>query len=166
MTDGPAAAGPSWPHATRTLIQLVDPLDEPEFYCVDVPGFGSGLQLQAALIAHTCKPNGPADEIFAFAPDTGQFRMPAYDLCLEAARAEAGSQLFLKACADHPHQQFGMSTDGLIRLSATQLCLAVDAGAGTPTGGPSHLRRDLGLDLCPADGSSLTRWKMPGLVPG
>ena len=42
--------------AEATLLQLVDALDEPEYYCVDVPGFGRSLNLQSALMAHTCKP--------------------------------------------------------------------------------------------------------------
>ena len=57
----PAAAAPSGiavdsAKADATLIQLVDALDEPEFYCVDVPGFGTSLNLRSALTAHTCKP--------------------------------------------------------------------------------------------------------------
>ena len=45
------------------LIQLIDPLDEPQFYCVDVPGFRSRVNLDAPLMAHTCEP-GAADELF------------------------------------------------------------------------------------------------------
>ena len=44
---------------------LRDPLDEPEFYCVDVAGFGSNLNLNSPLQAHTCKP-GADDEVFIF----------------------------------------------------------------------------------------------------
>lgn len=35
---------------------LEDPLDEPEFYCVDVAGFGANLNLNGPLQAHICKP--------------------------------------------------------------------------------------------------------------
>ena len=56
--DTPSASGidvdPA--KAEATLLQLVDALDEPEYYCVDVPGFGASLSLQSALMAHTCKP--------------------------------------------------------------------------------------------------------------
>ena len=44
---------------------LRDPLDEPEFYCVDVAGFGNNLNLNSPLQAHTCKP-GADDELFIF----------------------------------------------------------------------------------------------------
>ena len=47
------------------MIQLRDPLDEPEYYCVDVPGFGRSLNLEGALTAHTCKPNAD-DELFIY----------------------------------------------------------------------------------------------------
>ena len=67
-----------------TLLQLIDPLDEPEFYCVDVPGFRDSLQTDRPLQAHTCKP-GADDELFLFnRPADGQISMPAYDLCMEA----------------------------------------------------------------------------------
>ena len=45
------------------LIQLIDPLDEPQFYCVDVPGFQNRVNLDAPLMAHTRKP-GAAVELF------------------------------------------------------------------------------------------------------
>ncbi len=49
------------------FIRLTDPLDEPEYYCVDVPGAGRGVRLQSALQAHTCKPiEVAADELFSF----------------------------------------------------------------------------------------------------
>ena len=64
--------------AGGTLIRLAEPLDEPEYYCIDVPGFGARLNLGAALMAHTCKP-GAADEMFAVnQPAAGNLSMPAY----------------------------------------------------------------------------------------
>lgn len=77
---------PTVPSATgtddRVFIQLTDPLDEPEYYCVDVPGAGPGVRLQSALQAHTCKPlNTAADELFTFdRPKAGQIYMEAYQL--------------------------------------------------------------------------------------
>jgi hypothetical protein len=66
----------------RVFIQLTDPLDEPEYYCVDVPGAGPGVRLQSALQAHTCKPlNTAADELFTFDRlKAGQIYMEAYQL--------------------------------------------------------------------------------------
>ena len=84
---------------------LRDPLDEPEFYCVDVAGFGNNLNLNSPLQAHTCKP-GADDELFIFnRPAPGQFYMDAYDVCLEA---EEGL-LYVRACSESPNQRFVLS---------------------------------------------------------
>ncbi len=32
-----------------SLVMLADPLDEPEFYCVDVAGFGANLNVNGPL---------------------------------------------------------------------------------------------------------------------
>ena len=86
----------------RVFIQLTDPLDEPEYYCVDVPGAGPGVRLQSALQAHTCKPiDTAADELFTIDhPKAGQIYMEAYQLCLEAEKSGQGSSLRLQRCSD------------------------------------------------------------------
>lgn len=157
---------PSAQYIPETLVQLVDPLDEPEFYCLDVPGFGASLQLDSPLMTHTCKRNGPEDEIFSYDPASGRFHMPAYGLCMEADRPERGGQLGLVPCSDSPLQDFRIGDEGLIRLADTDLCLTMADGAGEPTGGPSHLRRGLSLESCTAPPTSLNRWRLPGTVPG
>lgn len=149
----------------KTLIQLIDPLDEPEFYCVDVPGFGANLNLSAALSAHTCKP-GADDEMFLFGdPLPGNLQMPAYRLCLEAGDTVPGSSLLLNNCADSPLQRFLLDEEGSVQLDATNLCLAVAPGAGQPTGGPSHLRRDLALEDCATVPGDRKSWRLPGPAP-
>ena len=146
-------------------MQLIDPLDEPEFYCVDVPGFGSSLNLAAALSAHTCKP-GADDELFhSGTPLPGNLQMPAYQLCLEAAAAEPAASLFLKECSDSQLQRFSLDSDGSIRLVETSLCLAIAPGVGQATGGPSHLRRDLALEECSSASADRQRWLLPGPNP-
>ena len=171
QTTQDGAADPEEP-PSPTLIQLVDPLDEPEFYCVDVPGFRASLNLDGALTAHTCKP-GADDELFTVGhPHAGNLYMPAYDRCVEADGAADGAELYLRACADEPLQRFSFS-DGQLRLEPaggssaqnTAYCMAVDADDGQPTGGPSHLRRDLLLTPCADADPSLTRWTFPGVRP-
>ncbi|MCH2501411.1 MAG: hypothetical protein MK126_01040 [Dehalococcoidia bacterium] len=47
---------------------------------------------------------------------------------------------------------------GLLRLGIdgqSVLCLAVDPGDGIPTGGPSHLLRDMALESCDSVDSEL-----------
>lgn len=143
------------------LIQLIDPLDEPQFYCVDVPGFRNRVNLDAPLMAHTCKP-GAADELFTpNHPETGQLYMKAYDRCAEASSARAGASVSLAPCGASGSQRFVVEADGRIKLANSELCLAVAAGEGEPTGGPSHLRRDLTLESCRTVQPSLSRWKAP-----
>ena len=154
-SDAPTSAGIGLDPATAaaTLVHLVDPLDEPEYYCVDVPGFGASLNLGAPLTAHTCKP-GADDEMFAVdRPAPGNLYMPAYDLCVEADGTNAPAQLHLRACSGSAMQRFAFDSDGALVLSGTGLCMAVSPGAGEPTGGPSHLRRDLLMVACGEAGS-------------
>ncbi len=160
----------------RVFIQLTDPLDEPEYYCVDVPGAGRGVRLESALQAHTCKPiSTAADELFTMdRPNEGQIYMEAYDLCVEAEGASKGSSLRLQPCSDSPLQLFALD-NGLIRLGGgaqesvrmagdfdhlLELCLAVDPDSGIPTGGPSHLRRALTLEVCESVEPTLSRWSV------
>ncbi len=145
----------------ESLIKLADPLDEPEFYCVDVVGHRSGVRLDRALHAHTCKP-GFEDELFVFdTPDAGQLYMRAYDLCLEAR----DNLVYLEPCSGSAMQSFDFGEDGTLRPEGTDLCLAVEAGSGQQAGGVSHVRRDLLLVPCNSVETSLSRWTMPGPSP-
>lgn len=148
----------------NTLIQLSDPLDEPEYYCIDVPGFGQSLNLDGALTAHTCKPNAD-DELFTINfPAEGQFYMPAYERCMEARAAEASTELTMMQCNDSPLQQFAYHNNGTIQLQSSDseaLCIAVADEAGEPTGGPSHLRRNLMLQPCASVSTALSQWVFP-----
>ena len=89
------------------MIRLVDPLDEPEYYCVDIPGFRQNVQLKAPLMAHTLKRFGSADEMFIMDyPKEGQIYAAEYDLCIEAAGTKVGAKLLLKKPGDSPLQRF------------------------------------------------------------
>ena len=146
------------------FIQLTDPLDEPQFYCVDVPGSGTAVRLNSPLQAHTCKPiDTAADELFTIdRPKAGQIYMEAYQLCLEAEEPGEGSSLRLQACSDSELQLFTVQDDIISLDSELQegLCLAVDPDPGIPTGGPSHLRRALTLESCETTDHSLMRWSL------
>lgn len=153
-TAAPAEPTPS----AETLIMLIDPLDEPEFYCIDVAGFGSNLNLNAPLQAHTCKP-AAADELFIFnRPGPGRFYMDAYDVCLEAG----DGVLYVKACSDSQNQRFELTAEGILRVQDSDQCVAVQSGEGQPAGGRSHVRRDLLVQNCGDVEPSLSRWSLPG----
>ena len=147
--------------AAEGLVRLIDPLDEPEHYCLDVPGWGRRLNLDAPLMAHTCKP-GAADELFVpDRPNPGQLYMRAYDRCAAADSSRPGAEVSMKECSSSQLQRFSFADDGRIRLAGSDLCLAVAGGEGTPTGGPSHLRRDLSLQPCGTVEPSLSIWTLP-----
>ena len=140
---------------------LEDPLDEPEFYCVDVAGFGASLNVNGPLQAHTCKP-GADDEMFAFnRPSLGQLYLVEHDLCLEAE----GGIVYVRSCSESPLQRFTYGDDKTFRLESDGLCLAVAGGEGQPAGGRSHLRRDLLLSPCAEVEPGLSRWVFPGPRP-
>ncbi len=131
----------------NVLIHLVDPLDDPGHYCIDVVGFGSGALFRDALQVHTCKAADNQDQQFTHRPATGQLYMEEYDLCLQAENLSPGSDLYLRACSGSPLQSFDFSGDGFIRIGDAgpgQLCVAVASGEGEIIN-PIHKRRDLGV---------------------
>lgn len=147
--------------AAEGLIALVDLLDEPEGYCLDVPGWGNRLNLNAPLMAHTCKP-GAEDELFTRDhPSSGQLYMNAYGRCVAAASGTPGSQILLVNCEASALQRFSFDLNGQIRLDGSDVCITVAGGKGTPTRGPSHLRRDLSLTPCKSADPALSRWRLP-----
>lgn len=66
--------------ANGDLVRLVDPLDEPEFYCLDLSGWGDHLKLEDPLQAHTCKGAEPADQLFTVID--GKITVGDTDRCL------------------------------------------------------------------------------------
>ena len=140
---------------------LEDPLDESEFYCVDVAGFGASLNVNSPLQAHTCKP-GADDEMFVFnRPTQGQLYLVEHDRCLEAE----GGSLYVRTCSESASQLFTYGEDKTFRLESDDLCLVVARGVGQQAGGRSHLRRDLLLSPCGDVEPSLSRWVFPGPNP-
>lgn len=140
---------------------LEDPLDEPEFYCVDVAGFGRNLNLNSPLQAHTCKP-GADDEMFEFnRPSQGRLFLLEYNLCVEAD----GGRAYVRQCSNSPSQEFAYGEDKILSLKSDDLCLAVAGGEGQPAGGRSHLRRDLQVVPCAEADGSLSQWVFPGPHP-
>ena len=147
--------------AAESLVMLEDPLDEPEFYCADVAGFGANLNVNSPLQAHTCKP-GADDEMFAFnRPSEGQLYLVEHDRCLEAG----GGNVYVRSCSESPLQRFAYGEDKTFHLAREDLCLTVAGGNGQPAGGRSHLRRDLLLASCADVEPSLSRWVFPGRSP-
>ena len=143
------------------LIKLVDPLDDPGHYCIYVPGFGTNVQVDSALQAHTCKLTDNVDEQFTYQSDTKRLRMDQYQRCVEAARAEAGAQLFVRECTDDPLQRFENLEGGAIRLitddAPDTLCIGVGDADGIRINS-IHIRRVLELRSCGDSDPSQISW--------
>ena len=144
------------------MIRLVDPLDEPEFYCVDIPGFRQNVQLQSPLMAHTLKRFGSADEMWTMDyPSKGQIYASEYGLCIQAASATPGATLLLKEPSDSPLQRYKLTKEGaLVLVDHPELGFSVAGGEGSKAGGPSHLRRDMRLGRLSDTDATLTSWKL------
>ena len=91
-----------------------------------------------------------------------QIFLEAYGLCVEAELAIDGASLRLQPCSDSPLQFFVLENDSvrLISQGVFGLCWAVAPGIGTPTGGPSHLRRDLNLEKCDTIEAAVSSWSV------
>ena len=83
-----------------SYIRLVAELDEPEFYCFDLAGWGDHLRLDDPLQTHTCKTRGAADQMLQF--DNGQIKVAGYDRCIEAGGSPPvtlpGSAVLAREC--------------------------------------------------------------------
>ncbi len=159
-----------YPQATapdRFLIRLMDDLDDPLGYCIDVRGFGAGIRLDADLQAHSCKSSGADDQAFAMTGDPGKSSIVLldYDVCLAVAEPEIGASILLIPCDEaSAFQKFEWLSDGRLHLlaehsdSQPMLCIGVAGGAGEPAGGRNHLRRDLMLRDCAETDPALLAW--------
>lgn len=139
-------------------IRLVDELDEPEFYCLDITGWGDHLALDNPLQIHTCKPGSPDQQ---FVADGASLRMPEYDRCLtisaSGATALPGVALLVRTCDDLEKQQFSITDAGRIRYADSSLCLAASA-MSLEASGPSHMWRVASLQPCDSTDPALTTW--------
>lgn len=149
----PRSSDPTYP--ARTLASLRDPLDEPEFYGLDVPGCGANAPLQAALTAHACKPNAPDDEYAR--------RPPPRDSsgCRRTISAARVASCVWAAQGAQTRQASVRDADGRLRLAAAdRLCLAAAACPGAPARNP--MRRDARLENGHTAVPALTQWVLPG----
>jgi len=148
--------------SAKGLFKLLDGLDDPMHYCLDVPGFRASVQLKSPLMAHTCKP-GAEDELFTTNyPKPGQIYIEAYKLCAQASISE--KKVYLKDCSDAPEQRFSYTSNKKLQVSSSKepLCIVVADGSGEPAGGRNHLRRDLLLQKCSDTKDKLSQWTIPG----
>ena len=145
-------------------IRLVAALDEPEFYCLDITGWGVQLKLDDPLQTHTCKTRNADDQMFRFAD--GRIEVTEFDRCLEVAGSGhavlKGSAVIARPCTDSPPQQVTLGGNGRIQIGESSLCL----GAGEDSAeafGPSHMWRTLAAVECDSTNNEFITWQI-GLV--
>jgi len=143
------------------FVRLVDALDEPEFYCLDLAGWGDHLQLDDPLQSHTCKNRGAGDQKFYFAE--GRLKVAGFERCVQVAGSSgvtlAGSAVIARACSDNALQELSLDDEGHIRIGDTGFCL----GAGTDSteaSGPSHMWRTLTAVNCDSAPTNMVTWQI------
>ncbi|MDA7703900.1 RICIN domain-containing protein [Candidatus Pelagibacter sp.] len=136
-------------------IYLLNQLDDPRGFCIDIKGHKLKAQINKGLQAHTCY--SYQGEI---SPDQGfnslkltknQFILPSFNVCMEASSLKASTNLKLGKCDRNKLQNFEWSNKNEIRLiSNRKLCLTVNQGLSKEGGGgtPVHLMRSLSMELC------------------
>ncbi len=151
-------------YSQSMFLRSMYELEDPRGYCLDIPGFGARMQIDAPITTHTCKyslPGFDVDEIFEHAD--GKLRLVNYDRCLSADSMEAGSAVVNSIdCNDaHPWE---VHADGRVTPEADSgqcLTLAaervfVNTSIGTL---PPYSSRAITLEACTADASYRQRWR-------
>ena len=136
-------------------IYLLNQLDDPRGFCIDIKGHKLKAQINKGLQAHTCYSYQGK-----ISPDQGfnsrkliknQFILTSFNVCMEASSLTPSANLRLRKCDRNKLQNFEWSNENKIRLTGNRkLCLTVDQGQSRKGGGgsPVHLMRNLSLELC------------------
>ena len=136
-------------------VYLLNQLDDPRGFCIDIRGHKLKAQINKGLQAHTCY--SYQGEI---SPDQGfnslkltrnQFILTSFNVCMEASSLTLSANLRLRKCDRNKLQNFKWSNQDKIHLIGNRkLCLTIDQGQSKKGGGgsPVHLMRNLSLELC------------------
>ncbi|MEM6462599.1 MAG: hypothetical protein AAF724_11850 [Pseudomonadota bacterium] len=143
-------------------VMLVDRLDEPRGYCLDIAGGrGKDAPLDQGLQAHTCyNYTGQILEDQGFEKaliESGEFKLPYFDVCA----TEEGKELVLEACTGSPRQSFEFLSDGRIVLGDDRdQCLTVSSTEKTEGRGgtPIHVMRPLTFQACDSNNAAYQTW--------
>ena len=162
------AATPAISYADAGLMRTIHTLDEARGYCLDIPGEGQSLNLDAPLQAHTCKYGGPLDDQRFERTADGAIRAAMYGRCLAAASLDTGARLVMLTCANAPAQRWTMAWGRISPASRADLCVTLAGERGQPAGTPALIspvyhRRDVGLEPCSdaREAAQSFRWSSP-----
>ncbi|MEL7151223.1 MAG: ricin-type beta-trefoil lectin domain protein [Pseudomonadota bacterium] len=151
--------------AENVEVYVVDMLDNIQAgYCLDIAkGQGASANPEDGLQAHTCY--SPSGEVFvdqAFASDQfadGVLYMPEFDVCMQAASAEAGGTLELVTCdASSEAQSWVFDGEGTISpAAAPELCVTLAEETRTGRSEENQMKA-LSLETCSEDMASSQVW--------
>jgi hypothetical protein len=153
-------------HST-TLVEvvLVDKLEEPRGFCLDIVGSRQKATPARGLQVHTCYGyQGKIAVDQGFDGDglkNGEFRLPWFKVCMTTAAAQSGSTLALRDCDGTTQQRFHFTSAGqIIPDHDSSLCLTVsDAPSSRGAGGnPPHLIRRLAYQPCDGRLDKYQKW--------
>jgi len=152
----------SYAQSDGDYVRLVAELDEPEFYCFDLAGWGQSLRLEDPLQTHTCKARNAADQMLQF--EDGHLKVAEYDRCIEVAGSPPttlpGSSILARECKeDNGLQKLSLNANGQIQLAETPYCI-VAGNDSREASGPSHMWRTLVLDNCEGADENLSTWQV------
>ena len=146
-------------------IYLLNQLDDPGGFCIDIKGHKLKAQINKGLQAHTCysyQGEISPDQGFSSSKLTKyQFILPSFNVCMEASSLTPQANLRLRKCDRNKLQNFEWSRENKIHLIGNRrLCLTVDQGQSRKGGGgsPVHLMRNLSLELCAESLNSYQAW--------
>ncbi len=149
-------------------LRLVDEMDEPRGYCLDIAGGrGANAPLDRGMQAHTCYDyTGGLLEDQAFDAaliSEGQFKIVHFDICMAVSALDVGAAIELAPCDQSDVQKFSLQSDGRLSMAAKpDLCITVnDTQKREGRGGtPVHVMRPVSLQPCSDDAKALQSWKM------
>ncbi|MDB9744407.1 RICIN domain-containing protein [Pelagibacteraceae bacterium] len=148
-------------------IYLLNQLDDPRGFCIDIKGHKLKAQINKGLQAHTCYSYQGK-----ISPDQGfdsrkltknQFILTSFNICMEASSLTPSANLRLRKCDRNKLQNFEWSHNNNIHLiDNRKLCLTVDQGQSKKGGGgsPVHLMRNLSLELCTESLNPYQTWSV------
>ena len=148
-------------------IYLLNQLDDPRGFCIDIKGHKLKAKINRGLQVHTCYSYqgeiSPDQSFNSLKLTKNQFILPSFNVCMEASSLTPSANLRLRKCDRNKLQNFEWSNKNEIRLiSNRKLCLTIGQEQSKKGGGgtPIHLMRNLSLELCNKSLNSYQAWSI------
>ncbi|MBL31058.1 MAG: hypothetical protein CMC81_07475 [Flavobacteriaceae bacterium] len=135
-------------------IYLLENLDDPRGYCIDIKGSKTDANINQPLQAHTCysyQGQVSVDQGFdEFKILNNEFIIPFFDVCMEIKSLSESSQIILNPCNNNIKQKFILDNDGKIYPEGDKgLCITISETYQEGGGGsPIHRIRNLSFEIC------------------